>query len=70
MSDPTAILRQIEAARFVTSVHRMGDYCELHAVKLPAGEPMYISRADGDSDADVYRAAREPAASCGVEPKP
>jgi hypothetical protein len=29
-----AILRQIEAMGYATSVHRMGRYVELHAVRL------------------------------------
>ena len=43
-----AILRQIESLGYATSVHRMGDYCELHAVQVPAGEPVHIARVDGD----------------------
>ena len=43
------------------------DYCELHAVPLPAGEPVHIARLDGDSDDDVYRAACELAGMCGVD---
>ena len=36
----------------------MGDYVELHAMKLPAGEPVHISRViGGDSDGEVMRAA-------------
>jgi hypothetical protein len=37
--NPEPILRQIELLGYATSVHRMGEYAELHAVKLPDGEP-------------------------------
>ena len=45
----------------------MGDYCELHAVKLPEAELVHIARTDGDSDQDVYLAACALAGMCGVE---
>ncbi len=32
----------------------MGDYGELHAVKLPDEEIVHIALADGDNDEDVY----------------
>jgi len=59
-----SILRRIETHGYATSVHRMGDYCELHAVPLPAGKPLHLSRVDGDSDDDVYMAACELARMC------
>ena len=38
----------------------MGDYVELHAVKLPEGEPVQVARVlGGDTDAEVMRAAFE-----------
>jgi hypothetical protein len=43
------ILRHLESLGFLTSVHRMGEYCELHAVKLPEAEVVHIARADGDA---------------------
>jgi hypothetical protein len=61
-----AILRHIEFLGYATSVHRMGEYCELHAVPIPAGEPVYLSRVDGDSDGGVYRAVCALARMCGV----
>ena len=39
----------------------------MHAVPIPAGEPVYLSRVDGDGDDDVYRAACELARMCGVD---
>ena len=61
-------LRRIKTRGFVTSVDRMGDYVELHAGKLPASEPVYIARVDGDSDHDVERTAQELAAMWWVAP--
>ena len=61
------ILRHIESLGFATSVHRMGAYCELHAMPIPVGEPVYLPRVDGDSDEDVDRAACELARMCGVD---
>jgi hypothetical protein len=61
------VLRHIESLGFATSVHRMCEYCELHAVTVPAGEPVYLVRVDGDSDDDVFLAACEMAAMCGSE---
>jgi hypothetical protein len=60
-------LRQIESLGFLTSVHRMGDYCELHAAKLPDGEPVYIARSDADTEDGVSAAACELARMCGVD---
>jgi hypothetical protein len=62
-----AILKHIESAGFATSVHRMDDYCELHAVPVPKGEPVYISRVDADGPDDLYLAACELARICRVE---
>jgi hypothetical protein len=60
------ILRHIKSMGFATSVHRMGDYCEVHAVPLPAGEPVYVSRVDGDGPDELYVAACELARMVGV----
>ena len=46
-------LKHIESVGYATSVHRMGEYCELHAKPIPAGEPVYLSW-NGDRDADFY----------------
>ena len=53
------VLKLIESFGYATTVHRMGDYVELHAVSLPTGDPVFQSRADGDSDDLVYVAALE-----------
>jgi hypothetical protein len=64
-----AILRDLEALGYATSVRRLGDHCELHAVNVMPGieEPVHIARVDGDTDEDVYRAARALAEMCGVD---
>jgi hypothetical protein len=62
----TSILRQIESLGYATSVHRMGDYVELHAVRPPDGDDLKIARAEGDGDDVVYRAVYALAAMCGV----
>jgi hypothetical protein len=62
-----SVWRQIEPLGYATSAHRMGDYCEVHAVKLPDGELVRIARAEGDGDEEVYLAAWELARMCGVE---
>ena len=65
MSDPAPYLLDIESRGYATSVHRMGEYVEPHAVKLPAGEPVHIERVIGGvSDAEVMRAAFELACMC------
>jgi hypothetical protein len=42
-----AILRHIESMGYATSVHQMGEYVEFHAVPIPTGEPVYVSRWTG-----------------------
>jgi hypothetical protein len=54
------ILRYIQSLGDATSVHRMGDYVKLHAVPLPAGEPVRIARVEGNGDEDTTA----PRASC------
>jgi hypothetical protein len=61
-----SLLRQIESLGYATSVHRMGEYVELHGVPLPAGEPVRIVRVDGDGEEQVYRAARALAEMVGI----
>ena len=62
-----AILRHVESAGDATSVHRMGAYCELHAVRKPDAGEVHIARAEGDGDEEVYRAACELARMVGVD---
>jgi hypothetical protein len=40
---------------------------ELHAVPLPLGEPVYVSRVDGDGPDELYVAACELAPMVGVD---
>lgn len=67
MSDVSAILREIDRAGLATSVHRMGDYVELHAVPVPDAETIHIARVEGDCDIGLLLAARELARMCGIE---
>jgi hypothetical protein len=62
----TDVLRRIESHGYATSLHIMGDYCELHAVPLPTGEPVFVSRVDGDGPEDLFVAACELARMVGV----
>lgn len=62
----TTILRHLESFGFFTSVHRMGNYCQLHAAKLPDGVPVYIARSDDDTEGGLFLAACELARMCGV----
>jgi hypothetical protein len=61
------ILRQFESLGFLTSVHRMGDYCEIRAAKPPDGVPLYLARSDDDTKAGAFAAACELARMCGVD---
>jgi hypothetical protein len=61
------ILRQIESAGYATSVHRMGQRCELHAVRKRDVGEVHIARAEGDGDEQVYLAACELARMVGVD---
>jgi hypothetical protein len=68
MSTPTAILRRVESLGWATSAHHVNGVVEMHAVKLPDGEPVHIARVlDGDSDAETYRCACLLAAAVGVD---
>ncbi len=62
-----AILRHIESLGYAVSVHRMGDYCEIHAVFLADPDQQHITRLDGDSDEDACRTARLLAGMVGIE---
>lgn len=63
-----AVLRQIEASGYAVSVHYVSDVVEMHAVKVPQGEPVHISRCvDGDGEIESLATARELAAMCGVD---
>jgi hypothetical protein len=67
ISAVASIHREIDRAGFATSVHRMGDYVEFHAVPLPNAETVHVARVQGDTDATAYLAACELARMCGIE---
>ena len=61
-----AIIKQIESLGYVVSVHcipssllgTVGAFVEMHAVKVPEGEPVWMVRnADGDGEIETYKAA-------------
>ena len=52
-----SVLRQVETLGYAVSVHRMGEYVELHAVPLDGEPPIHMSRCDGDGDDELYLAA-------------
>lgn len=62
-----SILREIDRAGFATSVHRMGDYVKLHAIRVPHAEVVHIARAEGDCDVGLLLGARELARMCGID---
>src|SRR6476660_7617764 len=53
MGITSTIIAQIEALGFAVSVHRMGDYCEMHAVLLADPDQQHIARVDGDGEDDT-----------------
>lgn len=63
-----AILRQVKAVGCAVSVFRIGDYVELHAVRLSGDEMPHVSRCEGDGDGDepLYFAACALAEMVGV----
>jgi hypothetical protein len=60
------ILRHLESLGFLTSVHRMGEYCEPHAAH-PGGTEVKIARSDQLTAQGVYPAACELARTRGVD---
>ena len=44
----SGIIQRIESLGYATSVHLMGDYVEMHAVKLDAPDEVHIARSEGD----------------------
>ena len=70
MAGANAILRRIELLGWATSVHHVNGVVEMHAVKLPDGDPVHIARViDGDGEAETYRCACLLAEAVGVEPE-
>ena len=61
-----AILRQIDAAGYATSVHHMRRYVELRGVHLSGDGVPHVARADGDGEQELYLAARALAEMLGI----
>jgi len=67
MSTTTAIIKQIESLGYAVSVQRVNDTVEMHAVKVPEGEPVWMARnADGDGEQETYLAVCELARMVGI----
>ena len=63
-----AIIKQIEALGYAVSVHHMGDYIELHAVKLQGSDGYKLARSlDGDDEEQLYRTACLLAEAVGID---
>ncbi len=71
-----AIIKQIESLGYAVSIHRIpasllgtvGAFVELHAVKVPEGEPVCVARnADGAGDDELYSATCALAKIVGIE---
>jgi hypothetical protein len=63
-----ALIRQIEVLGYAVSVHRMGDYVEMHAVFLKDPELVLIARCgDGDGEKEIRVAACELARMVGID---
>jgi hypothetical protein len=78
MSTTDAILKQIQSLGYAVSEHRIpssllgtvGACVDLHAVKVPEGEPIWMARnADGDGEPEAYAAARELPAMAAIDLK-
>ena len=63
-----AILKQIESLGYVTSVHRMRDYVEMHALRPSNTDELYLARdGDGDDEVACYRCACALAEAVGLD---
>ena len=64
-----AILRQVEGLGYVVKTFRLGWGVEIHAVKLPDGQPAHVARCnDGDGPDAEYAAACLLARAVGIDP--
>jgi hypothetical protein len=59
---------QVESLGYATSVHRLGEYVEMHAVPLANPEQLVLVRdGDGDDAAACYRCACALAEAVGID---
>ena len=64
-----ALIHPIELGGYAVSVHRMGDYVEMHAVRLKEPCPQHIATVwDGDGEEHLYRCCIELARLVGIQP--
>jgi hypothetical protein len=68
MSVASSIIKHLEQLGYAVSTHDLRDYVEMHAVKLPAGEPPHlVARVDDVGPEAEERCACELARMCGVQ---
>lgn len=64
-----ALIHRIECNGYAVSVHRMGDYIEMHAVQLKEPCTQHIATVwDGDGEEHLYHCCIELARLVGIEP--
>ncbi len=64
----TAIIRRIQGLGYVVKAFGTNGVIELHAVKVPEGEPVHVARCnDGTGDEEIYRAAVLLARAVGID---
>jgi hypothetical protein len=70
MSDgtPGGIIRQIEALGYAVSVHAMGTYVEMHAVRLTGEGIPHVARCEGGDEESLYQCAIALAEMVGIGP--
>jgi hypothetical protein len=68
-SDLTDVLiHRIETGGYAVSVHRMGDYVEVHAVQLKLPCPQHVATVwDGDGREHLYHCCIELARMVGID---
>jgi hypothetical protein len=62
-----AILRQVETSGYAVSVHEMGAYVEMHAVRLTGEDIPHVARCEGGGEEALYVCACALAEMVGIE---
>ena len=67
MDTTDVILRHVRRLGYHVTEHAVNGVIEMHAAKLPEGEPAHVARCnDGDGTEERYRCVCLLAAACGV----
>ena len=61
-----SIIRQIEGLGYAVSVHEMGAYVEMHAVRLRGEEIPHVARCEGGDEEALYLCAGALAKMVGI----